>query len=81
MTNEDYLKWLESMVKHNKKMSANTDGKMSFEYWCFFVAYKKAYDVFRDDVIEEIALRRIEKVVAALEEGKEKEEYGNSQRD
>lgn len=53
MTNEDYLKWLESMVKHNKKMSANTDGKMSFEYWCFSVAYKKAYDVFKKDVMWE----------------------------
>ena len=75
MTNEDYLEWLESMVEHNKKMSANTEGKMSFEYWCFYVAYKKAYDVFKKDVmggkIEEIALKHIEEIVAALEENKE----------
>ena len=65
MTNEDYLKWLLSLAEYNKKMSANTDGKMSFEYWCFYVAYKKAYDVFKKDVMGE----EIEEI--ALEENKE----------
>lgn len=51
MTNEDYLKWLLSLAEYNKKMSANTERKMSFEYWCFYVAYKKAYDVFKKDVM------------------------------
>ena len=51
MTNEDYLKWLLSLAEYNKKMSANTEGKMSFEYWCFYVAYKKAYDVLKKDVM------------------------------
>ena len=51
MTDEDYLRWLESMVEHNKKMLANTEGEMSFEYGCFYVAYKKAYDVFKKDVM------------------------------
>lgn len=74
MTNEEYLKWLNSLVEYNKKMSANTDGKMSFEYWCFYVAYRKAYDVFKKDVMGGEDLRRIEEVVAALEENKEKEE-------
>ena len=46
-------------------MSANTEGKMSFEYWCFYVAYKKAYDVFKKDVMGE----EIEEI--ALEENKE----------
>ena len=71
MTNEDYLKWLLSLAEYNKKMSANTEGKMSFEYWCFYVAYKKAYDVFKKDVMGEIALKHIEEIVAALEENKE----------
>ena len=53
MTNEDYLMWLEGLIEYNKKMSANTEGKMSFEYWCFYVAYKKAHDVFKKDVMGE----------------------------
>ena len=68
MTNEDYLKWLLSLAEYNKKMSANTEGKMSFEYWCFYVAYKKAYDVFKKDVMG----GEIEEIVP--EENKEQEE-------
>ncbi len=51
MTNEDYLVWLRGMVEHNRKMSANTDGRESTEYWASAMAYEKAYDVFRSDVM------------------------------
>lgn len=51
MTNEDYLKWLRGMVEHNLKMYASTDGTESAEYHASAMAYEKAYDVFRDDVM------------------------------
>lgn len=53
MTNEDYLMWLRGMIEHNFKMYANTDGRESSEYWASAVAYEKAYDLFKKDVMRE----------------------------
>lgn len=53
MTNEDYLKWLESMVSWNRKMYANTHGPISEEYYFSAMAYEKAYNVFKHDVMGE----------------------------
>ena len=53
MTIEDYLTWLHSLVEYNKKMYANTHGPESDEYYYSAMAYKKAYDVFLEDVMND----------------------------
>lgn len=46
MTNEDYLEWLLSLAEYNEKRAGEAE-----EYRVSGMAYRKAYDVFKKDVM------------------------------